>query len=249
MGGIEPWAPGSYLAELPAQVSKELLALGVRRQFAAGHPLIYEGDRETHVELLVSGFVKVTTVSEGLETLLAVRVPGDIVGETAALTGKPRSATVTACGRVTSIVISRADFRRFLRRHPDAALNMAATLGERLRWANRRRSEFAAYPAALRLARILLEFAVACGRATDDGVTIGVRLSQPELATMVGIADATVQKAIRELRQHGLIRTGYRQITIVDLDALSSVRDNPDGWPPPEVEAQLGGVTPGIRGP
>src|SRR5262245_25309710 len=191
------WAPRSFLDGLAPDVVTELLGLGTRRQFEAGRRLIREGDSSTHVELLLRGFVKVTAVVEGIETLLAIRVPGDILGETAAISGRPRMATVTACVRITSTVISQADFRAFLRSHPDAALNMGATMGERLRWANLRRSDFAAFPADVRLARILVEIARSCGEQSPQGITIGLGLSQPELATMIGAADATVQKAIR----------------------------------------------------
>lgn len=220
------WAAGSFLDSMGPQAQKSLLELGVMRQLETGRVLLREGDLNNHVEILIRGFVKITTVVEGLETLLAIRVPGDIVGETATLTGGPRTATVTTCGPVTSRVISQADFRRFLQRHPEAALNMAATMGERLRWANQRRADFAAYPAEVRLARMLVHLATTCGQRTPDGVVIGVMLSQPELATMIGIAEATVQKAMRDLRRQGLISTGYRRITVVDLEALRAVGDN-----------------------
>ncbi|WP_246277562.1 Crp/Fnr family transcriptional regulator [Phytohabitans rumicis] len=123
------WTPGSFLASLPPDKCAELLASGVRRQFGAGRPLLREGELSTHVEVLIRGFVKVTNVLDGVEVLMAIRMPGDILGEMAALTGRPRMATVTTCGRVTSCVLSKGEFRRFLRENPAAALNMAAALG------------------------------------------------------------------------------------------------------------------------
>jgi CRP-like cAMP-binding protein len=192
----------------------------VQRHFAAGRILLREGDRSTHVELLSRGFVKITNVVDGVEVLMGIRMPGDFVGELAGLTGKPRIATATACGQVTSSVITRRDFHNFMRQHPDAAMTMAAVMGERLRWANERRTDFAAFPAGTRLARLLVEIALTCGQRMDGELTIAVPLSQPELATMVGVSDATVQKVLRDLRENGSIRTGYRHITVVVLPAL-----------------------------
>jgi CRP-like cAMP-binding protein len=217
------WAPGSFLAKLSPQDGAELLGQCVRRRLAPGTTMLREGDTSTHVELLIQGFVKVTNLVDDAEFLMAIRMPGDILGEMAAITGRPRMATVTACGRVTSGVLARGAFQRFLRGHPDAAMNMAATMGERLRWANQRRTDFGAYSAEVRLTRLLAEMATACGRRTDDGLTIGVALSQPELASMIGVAEATIQKALRDLRADGVLRTGYRRITIVDLDRLRTV--------------------------
>jgi CRP-like cAMP-binding protein len=107
-----------------------------------------------------------------------------------------------------------------MRRNPQAALYMAATMGERLHWANLRRADFAAYQAEVRLARLLAEMARTIGHRTDEGIVIGVGISQTELATMIGIAEATAQKAMRDLRRTGAITTGYRSITVTDIDQL-----------------------------
>lgn len=221
----EPWAPRSFLADLKAPTREEMLRLGVRREFQAGRRLLSEGDETDHVELLLRGFVKITSDAEGSETLLAIRVPGDVVGETAVLTGRPRMASVTACGPVTSAVIHSGDFKRFLAAHPDAAVSIAATIGERLRWANKRRTDFAAHPPETRLARVFADLALSCGRATSAGTVLDVPLTQPELASMVGVAEATVQRALRDLRASGAIATGYRRITIPDIAALHAAAD------------------------
>jgi CRP/FNR family transcriptional regulator, cyclic AMP receptor protein len=220
-GRVPAWAPGTLLGSLAPGTAAELVGLSGRRQFAAGQVLIREGGRDTHVVLLLSGLVKVSTAVEGFETLLAIRLPGDVIGEIGALTREPRNATVTACGRVTAGIVPRPDFEAFLRRHPAVTSLVTATVARQLRWANRRRTDFAAFPAHIRLARLLVEIADMCGRPRPDGsVDIGVRLSQPELATMIAIAQATVQKAVHELRDRGLISTGYRRIAILDIAAL-----------------------------
>ena len=79
----------------------------------------------------------------------------------------------------------------------------------------------------MRLAHVLGEIAASCGEAVSDGVLIGVELSQTELATLVGAAEDTVQKALRLLRDRGLIRTGYRKITVVDHVALRALAHQP----------------------
>ena len=220
------WSPNTFLGGLPEPAAKELVALSTRRHFAPGRIVLREGDRETHVELLISGFVKVTTSVDGFETLLGIRGPGEVVGEVGALTGQPRNATVTTCGRVTAGVLSRTVFEDFLRRHPGAAARVTAAVAGQLSWANRRRTDFAVYPAHVRLARLLVEIADLCGRPTPDGgVEIGVPLSQPELATMIAIAQATVQNAIRDLRGRGLLSTGYRRLTILDPAGLRALAE------------------------
>jgi CRP/FNR family transcriptional regulator, cyclic AMP receptor protein len=218
---------GTFLAGLSPATREALLALGTAREFEAGRVLLREGDEEaTHVELLLRGFVKVTVVVDEIEALLSVRVPGDILGESATLRDRARTATVTTCGPVRSVAVTKANFRRFLEQHAEAALSVAAMMSDRLLFANQRRGEFAAYPAHVRLARVLAELGKTCGAVSAAGITLGVMLSQSELATMVGIADATMHKAMAELRRRQLVRTGYRQITILDFEALKAVGDS-----------------------
>ena len=51
-------------------------------------------------------------------------------------------------------------------------------------------------------------------------------LTQPELAALVGAAEPTVHKALAKLRRRGLIVTGYRQMTVLDLAELRATADS-----------------------
>jgi CRP/FNR family cyclic AMP-dependent transcriptional regulator len=218
---------GTFLGSLPTPVAAELVAESTRKRFESGRVLIREGDTDTHVVLLLNGFVKVTTAVEGYETLLGIRLPGEVVGEIGALTGEPRNATVTACGRVTAGLLSQARFEGFLARRPDASRLIAGAVARQLRWANRRRSDFAAFPAHIRLARLLSEIAEVCGRPRADGtIELAVPLSQPEIAAMIAIAPATVQKAMHDLRDAGLIATGYRRLVLLDPVRLGKLESS-----------------------
>src|SRR5713226_7566089 len=105
--------------------------------------LLAEGDRSTHLFLLVDGCVKVTAGNEdGHVALLAIRVGGDLVGELSCLDGHPRAATVTAAGHLVARTISQPQFHLFLRDHPFAALAVSASVGDKLRSATRRWVDF-----------------------------------------------------------------------------------------------------------
>jgi CRP-like cAMP-binding protein len=91
---------------------------------------------------LLSGFAKVTAAVENGETsLLALRAGGDTAGETAAMDGAPRSATVTACGPLTARVLRDGDLRSLLMRRPEVSMALTGIVADRLRGANRRRHE------------------------------------------------------------------------------------------------------------
>lgn len=220
VGGWQ-WAQGSFMAMLAPQTQGALLALGTRRRFPTGRRLFREGEHTDHIEVLLQGLVKVTAIADDVDALLSIRVAGDVVGETAGLTGRPRTATVIACGEIYVSTVSHANFERFLERYPEAAVRMAAMISERLRWANVRRTDFTAYPAEVRLGRLLFDLAQHCGRPVGGGIMIDVPLSQRELATMIGVSNATLQNAIRDLKARHVIETGYRRIVVIDMKALA----------------------------
>ena len=141
------WPYGTFLQRLGPPVRVALLELGVRRRVPPGQIVIHEGVRESHLVLLEEGLTKVTaTLPDGRAALLALRVGGDLVGEMSALNDRPRSASVTTCGPATYRVIQPDRFKAFLKEHPDAALELAAMVSDRLRWSNRRRIDFTSYP-------------------------------------------------------------------------------------------------------
>lgn len=220
------WPARSLLGLLSLPARRELLGLGTQAWFEAGAVLLREGSDGRHVLLLLSGFAKVTaTVENGESSLLAVRAAGDTVGEMALMTGAPRSATVTACSPMTARVLPSGALRELLLRRPEVSMTLTAIVADRLRWANQRRLDFRGYPAKVRLARLLVELAASYGSHGPDGMVVGCRLTQPELATLVGAAETTIHKVLRELRDEGLLETGYRATTIRDLPRLRRLAD------------------------
>jgi CRP/FNR family cyclic AMP-dependent transcriptional regulator len=150
------WLSSTLLGRLGEVARRDLLRLGVRRSAGASQVILREGAREDHIIILINALTKVAVeMGDGRHALLDVRISGDVVGEISALNGTPRSATVTTCRPSVLQIVRRADFRAFLRNHPQAALEMAGIVADRLRWANRRRVDFAAYPVRVRLARVL----------------------------------------------------------------------------------------------
>lgn len=185
--------------------------------------LLRQGDTDRHAYVLLSGAVTVRVVDDGIEAVLAVRRPGDIVGELAALTGEPRSATVVAATDVLAGAVSGSAFVNILTRHPQAAWEVVRTQAHRLEWANQRRVDFVSRRATPRVARVLAD--LARDIASSEERPIRIELSQRELATIVGAALNTVENALRQLARKGFIERRYRAVLITDLAGLTGFAD------------------------
>lgn len=219
MADAEP--DDEFMARLDAPDRAALTAYGRQRKWPAGASLFLEGERCATVLVVVSGRVKVFSLTEhGEEVVLAVRGPGALLGELSAVDGAPRGASVAALEPVTALVVPIAAFVEFLRLHAGAAMVLLRLVTSRLRDADRKRVEFGTYDIAARVARRLVELADRYGEPEGTGVRITVALSQDELAGWVGASREAVAKALRGLRERGFVTTGRRTTTVLDLDGL-----------------------------
>ncbi|MBI3687122.1 MAG: Crp/Fnr family transcriptional regulator [Actinobacteria bacterium] len=217
-------ATRGFLAHLGPHARETLLGAGRPLRFSAHETLLREGEQSQHVLLIVSGRVKiVATAPNGYEAVLAIRGPGDLIGELACIDNMPRSATVAALGPVHTRIMPRVIFDDFLTDHPVAAKVLVRMVAWKLRCANRRRLEFSAYPVRLRLALVLLELEEWYGRSGHAGRDLDLALSQTDLAGLVGASIDSVSKAIRALSQARVIATGRRRVTILRLDELREI--------------------------
>ena len=217
------WEPAGFLSALDDVDRAALVELGHAKRFAKGRMLFLEGDRNDDVIVLREGQVKIVcTGLDGRENLLAVRGPGDLIGELSAIDERrhPRTATAVAMSSVRAQIVSAKDFLAFLHSRPGAALALLRTLSKRQRDGDRRRVEYGSYDASHRLARVLVELADEHGRGVTEGTDIGLALSQDELAGLIGSSRESVARALATLRRRGHIVTARRSIVIVDLEQL-----------------------------
>ncbi|MFJ1791154.1 Crp/Fnr family transcriptional regulator [Kitasatospora griseola] len=223
-GGTWTWPLSSLLGSLSPAEREPLLTLGTEVRYPADRVLLRESDRTDFLLVLLAGVVKVTgRTHDHRDALLAVRMGGDLVGEFAAVDGRPRSATVTSCGQVTARVVGRSAFLDCMRREPRIAQAVNASIVTKLRAANDRRIDFTGCDTATRVARVIHQIAVTYGEPAGAGAVIRWPITQPELATLSGAAEPTVHKALRRLRESGAVTTGYRTIRVESMALLETI--------------------------
>jgi CRP/FNR family transcriptional regulator, cyclic AMP receptor protein len=221
---MDRWAPGSLLAYLSAAQRQIVLRLGQARQYHTGDALLSQGDLSNFVVIIVDGYVKISAVTgDGAESLLAIRMAGDIIGEFAAMDSLPRSATARAADAVVARVVTKSELDRCLRDNPDIAHALNRAITAKLRMATQRRVDFRRDTKA-RLAQVLVELYYGSpGRRRDGNVAILV--TQSELAGLIVASEPAVHKAIRALRDIGAIGTGYGHLTIHDIAAVRQIAE------------------------
>lgn len=176
------------------------------------------------VYLILKGTVCVQAEQEdGTRVILAFLGPGDTVGEMSPIDSTGRSATVTTREACELLWLDRAEFLRCLTAMPALSFALLGSFSSRLRLANDRVQILASGLDVLgRLARQLGAMTEAYGVPLENGATrIDVRLTQSDLADVIGASRERVNKALGVLRRSSLVRVdpGFR-IVVLDREAL-----------------------------
>lgn len=201
-----------------------LSAAGTEVRYPAGRSVLGEGLPGDSIAVIRGGRVKVfVNTAEGVELLLGIRGPGDLLGEMAVATGTSRSASVTAIDDVLLLLVPRSAFDDLRDRRPDISRALIRVLAERVREADQHRIALERNAEA-RVAEQLVALAERFGvPAAGDAVTIDLPLSQDELAGLTWTSRSALTSSLRRLRDEGLLATTRRKITILDLDALRAL--------------------------
>src|SRR5258705_3734430 len=147
----------SFWDDLDECERSALTTVGRQKHFDHGAAIVDRGDASDGVVFIGEGFAKVVTrVPAGPEVVLAIRGPGDLIGELVGIGGGDRCASVDAVGPVDALLVGPDAFSGMLRMYPHAAAALQRTLVNKLREADRDRLAVGVMTVGQRLARLLL---------------------------------------------------------------------------------------------
>ena len=210
-----------FLSQLGRQDADALLGLVRRRKVARDEPILRAGSAGDEVVVVLAGRVKLVAYgADRREVVLALRGPGELIGEMAALSSQRRTADAIAVDDVEIGLLAAQELSAFLREYPDAAFVLIRMLVSRLTEATRDVVDLATRDSVGRVAKRLVELAAEHGSPVAGGTRIELSLSQDELASWIGATRETVARALRLMRQLQWVSTDHRSITVLDVEAL-----------------------------
>ncbi|HEX3817562.1 MAG TPA: DUF1003 domain-containing protein [Chthoniobacterales bacterium] len=119
---------------LGEEEAAELLQLLTVRKIPARAQLFRRDDPGDAMFFIESGGIRISVQdADGTDAVLAEMGPGEFFGEMAMLDGSARSADAVALGETKLAVLARDDFRAFIRRNPEIALELLTAMTQRLR--------------------------------------------------------------------------------------------------------------------
>lgn len=191
------------------------------RSFERGATIFCQGSDGDELYIVVSGQVRIYTVSEiGQELGMMICHTGNFFGELALLDGQPRSASAEAMRATQTLILHRAAFRQAIRAMPEIALSVLEILSERLRNTNTYVEHLISHSAAQRVVRRLLDLAEQHGVHEGEATRIDLHLTQDDLASLAATTRETVNRVLAGLRDQGLIRIERARVSVLNLAQL-----------------------------
>ena len=173
----------------------------------------------TEMMLLVRGELLIEAQFAAGNSLIFSAENGiSVMGDMELLSGRMTYAsTVRAKTKAELLILSVADFQTWLDKEPAFRELVIRSLAEKCYRQSRNQGVLSYLPPAQRIARVLTEEILRS--PTADGA---VRCSHAELAQHTGMSERTVNRALSELRERGVIHTKYGKV-FFDEKALSKI--------------------------
>ena len=192
------------------------------RRLEAGQHLYRVGHPARSLFLVRSGLIKTSSISSaGEELTLRLFKPGDLIGELCLCGGGRREEAIALEPSTVSEIGFTALLAR-LRADPDAAVELASVVGERLADAYEQIESLSWDTVLYRLVRTLLRLADDLGEPSETGIRLAHYIRQEELARLVGARREVVSGLLNRLRGSGHISYSPRGAITVKAAGLQS---------------------------
>ena len=209
-----------FFTQLAEGELEVIRSLATEKHYPKNAVVLSEGEMGDSLYMIQSGKVKVfISDQEGREMILKLLGPGDFFGEMSMIDKQPRSASVTTVESSVFLLLTHSNFEKCVERVPRIATLVMRVLAQRIREADKKIGTLAMMDVYGRVASTLLELSV-----YDNGkLMVSEKLSQQDLANMVGASREMVNRILKDLADRGFISVESKSITIINQELPPSL--------------------------
>lgn len=182
---------------------------------AAGQRILSPGAPADAAYIVESGEVELRVRRGAHRSVVGIQRTGGVFGDVPLLCDIPFPFAAVARVETTLLRIEKTSLVELLTTHPTIALRWMTSVVRRLEHANRRIVQLTVGDLSARMIVLL------ASEIADDGHSrTEVRLTQSELAALLGASRQQVNRVLRELVDGGLLRQQYGGIEVLDPQRL-----------------------------
>ena len=186
--------------------------------------LFYQGDPASTLCIVKTGSLVKAFVSETRSLVLAHHGSGDVIGEAEVLySHRQRFVTTTALTETAVWQCERPSLERILAAYPIIYQRLFDVIGDRFIQAGRKITYLALMDARMRIFQLLIDY-VSDHLLYAPGRPIPIwKVTQQEMAELVGLNRESVARALSELQALHAIRVSRGILQITDFPMLKSL--------------------------
>lgn len=191
------------------------------KKMEAGAYLFWEGDTADYLYYIRSGRVKLMKSTEdGKDMIMSIMQKGDLIMEMGGFNESLHQFSAEVLSDAEIGVIQRKDLEILLYRHGDFALEFMSWMSLMHRTTQSKFRDLLLYGKTGALASTLIRLCNSYGTATPEGIRIDLKLTNAELADMIGATRESVNRMLSDMKSAGTLAMKSGQITVKKLSDL-----------------------------
>jgi CRP/FNR family transcriptional regulator, cyclic AMP receptor protein len=190
-------------------------------RYDKGTHFLSEGSWTDSLYFIVTGLVKVyKTSTNGKEQVLHIAPPGDSLNDVSIYDRGPNAAGMASLTPVLLYAIKKDDLEKVLTKNPAIMMNVVRTLAARIRRDSKLLEDLSSSQVLGRLAKLFL------GRYGGEEDTIGLHLTQKDMAGIVGSSREMVNRSLKTIEGMGGIKLSRRKVLVLDKEVLLKIAES-----------------------
>lgn len=210
---------------LPTEAQAAFAQAAHIRKFSGGQVVYTQADRGDEMYRIASGSIRLSGFgSDGRQLIYLLFEEGDCFGISSVIDGEPRLQTAEALGDTQLQAVKRSTLNKLREDHPAFNDAIMRLLTGHLRMMADYFASSHLDEMSDRLLQRILDAASVAGVECEEGIRLSHRLSQSELAMMVGASRQSVNRALQNFQNEGLLTLRYGSLIIRDLERVRALR-------------------------
>ncbi|MHA7684478.1 Crp/Fnr family transcriptional regulator [Cupriavidus sp. PET2-C1] len=218
-------AADAWFGSLPEGLQCKIIEYGTVRSFSKRALISAQESSPKAMCAVLEGRVRVTRMlADGEESLYHLGNPGFWFGPLAVITNEKTTVSVIADTDGRLLVLSRTHFERIVGEDPMAYRYFALLIAQRYAGVLRYASDTKLMTPEARVRARLAELLLLQRPLVPQSGPVTVKISQVDLAAMVGVSRQTLNELLKLMERRGLIEVAFRSIRVMNPERI---RDEP----------------------
>ncbi|WP_223154992.1 Crp/Fnr family transcriptional regulator [Alkalibacillus aidingensis] len=200
---------------------QSILSFSHIRKFKKNDHIFMQGDVISHVYFMISGQVKIyRTGYSGNEQIVNFLKRGNMFPHQGFFRKDNYPAHAQASGDVELICIPIMEFESFLYQRPEICIRLLSVLGDLIVDLQNRLESKMVDTAYEQVIKAILRIGEANGKKEGDYTVLTVKITNQELANIIGSSRETVSRSLTKLKKNNLLHMNKNGFLYYEFDVL-----------------------------